>query len=57
MNVIVLTIFIGLVLVFVFIFLFMINQSDAPGDRDALLPLTEEKPSVPRVHSTPPKQT
>lgn len=58
MNVIVLTVFIGLVLVAFFIFLFL-HQAASPrgasSGRDALLPLQEEKSSPVRPGNRRPR--
>lgn len=46
MNVLAITIFVGIVLVALFVFLFVITASGRSNERDALLPLAEERPST-----------
>lgn len=46
MNVLAITIFVGIVLVALFVFLFVVTASGRSNERDALLPLAEEKPST-----------
>ena len=56
-NVIVLTVFVGLVLVSFFFFLFLHQSSDprtAGGERDALLPLEGENVCVAHKEKEPP---
>jgi hypothetical protein len=52
MNVLAITIFVGIVLVALFVFLFIITASGRSSERDALLPLAEERPST-----KPPRQS
>jgi|GEM_PF-1526885 len=57
MNVIVLTVFIGLDLVFFFILMFLHVSTDPRGassERDALLPLQEDKAPAAKHSSEPP---
>ncbi len=49
MNVLAITIFVGIVLVALFVFLFIVTASGRTNERDALLPLDEERPN----HQTP----
>lgn len=46
MNVLAITIFVGIVLVALFVFLFIITASGRSNERDALLPLADERPST-----------
>ncbi len=46
MNVLAITIFVGIVLVALFVFLFIVMASGRSNERDALLPLAEETPST-----------
>ncbi len=52
MNVLAITIFVGIVLVALFVFLFIVTASGRTNERDALLPLDEERPST-----KPPRQS
>lgn len=48
MNALAITIFVGIVLVALFVFLFIVIAAGRGGsnERDALLPLAEERPSI-----------
>ncbi|MGB8168060.1 MAG: hypothetical protein WCF18_11255 [Chthoniobacteraceae bacterium] len=46
MNVLAITIFVGIVLVALFVFLFIVTASGRTNERDSLLPLAEERPST-----------
>ena len=48
MNVLAITIFVGIVLVGLFVFLFVVMASGRSSERDALLPLAEERPKPAR---------
>lgn len=52
MNVLAITIFVGIVLMALFVFLFIVTASGRSSERDALLPLAEEKPAVKPPHQS-----